>query len=642
MVAITLPDGSIKSFEGATTGAAIAASIGAGLAKAAIAVQVNGKLRDLSDDIREDAAVSVITDKDEAGVEIIRHSTAHLLGHALKQLYPQAKMVIGPVIENGFYYDIDSEHRFSPEDLIALEERMQSLAATGYGVQKVWTPVKEAREIFAARDEDFKVRLIDDFDDGVEQVGLYHHQEYIDMCRGPHVPDMGKIKAFKLTKLSGSYWRGDAKGEPLQRIYGVAFRNKKELDAYLAQLAEAEKRDHRKIGKAQDLFHLQEEAPGMVFWHAKGWTIYREIENYMRQKLRKYGYQEVQGPQILDRSLWEKSGHWDKFGGNMFTCCIDEHDYAIKPMNCPGHVQIFNQGLRSYRELPLRYAEFGICHRNEPSGTLHGIMRVRRFVQDDGHIFCSRAQIRSEIENTCRMVYEVYQDFGFTEVELALSTRPEKRVGSDEIWDEAETALKLALEAQGLDYRLQPGEGAFYGPKIEFTLKDSIGRRWQCGTVQLDFSMPERLGAQYVDENGEKQTPVMIHRAVLGSLERFIGILIEQYAGWLPVWLSPVQAVLMPITDAQADYVADVASQMFEQDLRIEKDLRNEKISYKIREHTLARVPFLLVAGEREKEAGTLSVRTREGKDLGSMAVQDVIAMIRRLIDSKSQEISNS
>lgn len=642
MVAITLPDGSIKSFEGTTTGAAIAASIGAGLAKAAIAVQVNGELRDLSDDIREDAAVSVITDKDEVGVEIIRHSTAHLLGHALKQLYPQAKMVIGPVIENGFYYDIDSEHRFSPEDLIALEERMQSLAATGYGVQKVWTPVKEAREIFAARDEDFKVRLIDDFDDGVEQVGLYHHQEYIDMCRGPHVPDMGKIKAFKLTKLSGSYWRGDAKGEPLQRIYGVAFRNKKELDAYLAQLAEAEKRDHRKIGKAQDLFHLQEEAPGMVFWHAKGWTIYREIENYMRQKLRKYGYQEVQGPQILDRSLWEKSGHWDKFGGNMFTCCIDEHDYAIKPMNCPGHVQIFNQGLRSYRELPLRYAEFGICHRNEPSGTLHGIMRVRRFVQDDGHIFCSRAQIRSEIENTCRMVYEVYQDFGFTEVELALSTRPEKRVGSDEIWDEAETALKLALEAQGLDYRLQPGEGAFYGPKIEFTLKDSIGRRWQCGTVQLDFSMPERLGAQYVDENGEKQTPVMIHRAVLGSLERFIGILIEQYAGWLPVWLSPVQAVLMPITDAQADYVADVASQMFEQNLRIEKDLRNEKISYKIREHTLARVPFLLVAGEREKEAGTLSVRTREGKDLGSMAVQDVIAMIRRLIDSKSQEISNS
>lgn len=642
MVAITLPDGSIKSFEGVTTGAAIAASIGAGLAKAAIAVQVNGELRDLSDDIREDAAVSIITDKDEAGVEIIRHSTAHLLGHALKQLYPQAKMVIGPVIENGFYYDIDSEHRFSPEDLLALEERMQSLAATGYGVQKVWTPVKEARAIFAARGEDFKVRLIDDFDDGVEQVGLYHHQEYIDMCRGPHVPDMGKIKAFKLTKLSGSYWRGDAKGEPLQRIYGVAFRNKKELDAYLAQLAEAEKRDHRKIGKAQDLFHLQEEAPGMVFWHAKGWTIYREIENYMRQKLRKYGYQEVQGPQILDRSLWEKSGHWDKFGGNMFTCCIDEHDYAIKPMNCPGHVQIFNQGLRSYRELPLRYAEFGICHRNEPSGTLHGIMRVRRFVQDDGHIFCSRAQIRSEIENTCRMVYEVYQDFGFTEVELALSTRPEKRVGSDEIWDEAETALKLALEAQGLDYRLQPGEGAFYGPKIEFTLKDSIGRRWQCGTVQLDFSMPERLGAQYVDENGEKQTPVMIHRAVLGSLERFIGILIEQYAGWLPVWLSPLQAVLMPITDAQVNYVADVASQMFEQDLRIEKDLRNEKISYKIREHTLARVPFLLVAGEREKEAGTLSVRTREGKDLGSMAVQDVIAMIRRLIDSKSQEISNS
>ena len=639
MVAITLPDGSVREFAGSTTGAEVAASIGAGLAKAALAVRVNGELRDLSDSIDTDATLAVITPKDEEGVEIIRHSTAHLLGHALKQLWPDAQMVIGPVIENGFYYDINSEHRFSPDDLQVLEKRMQELAATAYKVEKKWTPVADARAQFAGRHEDYKVRLIDDFDSDVKEVGLYHHQEYMDMCRGPHVPHMGHIKAFKLTKLSGSYWRGDANGEPLQRIYGVGFRDKKELDAYLEQLAEAEKRDHRKIGKQQDLFHLQEEAPGMVFWHAKGWTMYREIENYMRDKLKKYGYQEVQGPQILERTLWEKSGHWDKFGGNMFTCCIDERDYAVKPMNCPGHVQIFNQGLRSYRELPLRYAEFGVCHRNEPSGTLHGIMRVRRFVQDDGHIFCTRAQIRSEIERTCQMVYEVYKDFGFEEVELALSTRPEKRVGSDEIWDEAERGLKEALEAQGVAYRLQPGEGAFYGPKIEFTLRDSIGRRWQCGTIQLDFSMPERLGAAYIDENGEKQTPVMIHRAVLGSLERFIGILIEQHAGWLPLWLSPVQAVVMPITDAQADYVADVAEKLDAAGLRVEKDLRNEKISYKIREHTLQRIPYMLVAGDREKAAGTLSVRTRDGKDLGVLGMDEIITRMQKLVQTKAQEI---
>ena len=639
MVAITLPDGSVREFAGSTTGAEVAASIGAGLAKAALAVRVNGELRDLSDSIDSDATLAVITAKDEEGVEIIRHSTAHLLGHALKQLWPDAQMVIGPVIENGFYYDINSEHRFSPDDLQVLEKRMQELAATAYKVEKKWTPVADARAQFAGRHEDYKVRLIDDFDSDVKEVGLYHHQEYMDMCRGPHVPHMGHIKAFKLTKLSGSYWRGDANGEPLQRIYGVGFRDKKELDAYLEQLAEAEKRDHRKIGKQQDLFHLQEEAPGMVFWHAKGWTMYREIENYMRDKLKKYGYQEVQGPQILERTLWEKSGHWDKFGGNMFTCCIDERDYAVKPMNCPGHVQIFNQGLRSYRELPLRYAEFGVCHRNEPSGTLHGIMRVRRFVQDDGHIFCTRAQIRSEIERTCQMVYEVYKDFGFEEVELALSTRPEKRVGSDEIWDEAERGLKEALEAQGVAYRLQPGEGAFYGPKIEFTLRDSIGRRWQCGTIQLDFSMPERLGAAYIDENGEKQTPVMIHRAVLGSLERFIGILIEQHAGWLPLWLSPVQAVVMPITDAQADYVADVAEKLDAAGLRVEKDLRNEKISYKIREHTLQRIPYMLVAGDREKAAGTLSVRTRDGKDLGVLGMDEIITRMQKLVQTKAQEI---
>lgn len=639
MLNITLPDGSVRQYENPTSGRDIAASIGSGLAKAALAVRVDGVERDLSDPITADASVAIITAKEDAGVDIIRHSTAHLLGHALKQLWPEAKMVIGPVIENGFYYDIDSEHRFTPEDLEKLEARMKELAATGYAVEKKWTPVADARKAFDDRHEDFKLRLIDDFDDSVKEVGLYHHQEYLDMCRGPHVPHMGHVKAFKLTKLSGSYWRGDASGEPLQRIYGVAFADQKTLDAYLQQQAEAEKRDHRRIGKQLDFFHLQEEAPGMVFWHAKGWVIYREIENYMRGKLRKYGYEEVQGPQILDRSLWEKSGHWDKFGGNMFTCCIDEHDYAIKPMNCPGHIQIFNQGLRSYRELPVRYAEFGICHRNEPSGTLHGLMRVRRFVQDDGHIFCTRSQIREEIERVCQMVYEVYHDFGFDEVELALSTRPEKRVGSDEIWDEAEADLQAALEAQGKPFRLQPGEGAFYGPKIEFTLKDSLGRRWQCGTVQLDFSMPERLGAHYIDENDVRQTPVMIHRAILGSLERFIGILIEQYAGQMPLWLSPVQAVVMPITDAQADYATAVAEKLATAGLRVEKDLRNEKINYKIREHTLQRVPFMLVAGDREKAASSVSVRQRDGKDLGVMSVDDLITHLQQLNSTKAQEI---
>ena len=639
MLNITLPDGSVRQYENPTNGRDIAASIGSGLAKAALAVRVDGVERDLSDPITADASVAIITAKEDVGVDIIRHSTAHLLGHALKQLWPEAKMVIGPVIENGFYYDIDSEHRFTPEDLEKLEARMKDLAATGYAVEKVWTPVADARKAFSDRHEDFKLRLIDDFDDSVKEVGLYHHQEYLDMCRGPHVPHMGHVKAFKLTKLSGSYGRGDASGEPLQRIYGVAFADQKTLDAYLQQQAEAEKRDHRRIGKQLDFFHLQEEAPGMVFWHAKGWVIYREIENYMRGKLRKYGYEEVQGPQILDRSLWEKSGHWDKFGGNMFTCCIDEHDYAIKPMNCPGHIQIFNQGLRSYRELPVRYAEFGICHRNEPSGTLHGLMRVRRFVQDDGHIFCTRSQIREEIERVCQMVYEVYHDFGFDEVELALSTRPEKRVGSDEIWDEAEADLQAALEAQGKPFRLQPGEGAFYGPKIEFTLKDSLGRRWQCGTVQLDFSMPERLGAHYIDENDVRQTPVMIHRAILGSLERFIGILIEQYAGQMPLWLSPVQAVVMPITDAQADYATAVAEKLATAGLRVEKDLRNEKINYKIREHTLQRVPFMLVAGDREKTASSVSVRQRDGKDLGVMSVDDLITHLQQLNSTKAQEI---
>ena len=638
MVAITLPDGSVRSFPGATTGAEVARSIGVGLAKAALAVKVNGHLQDLGDPIAGDARLAVITNKDEEGVAIIRHSAAHLLGHALQQLWPETKMVIGPVIENGFYYDIASEHRFSPEDLVVLEKRMRELAKTAYPVEKEWVDIAEARRRFDARHASYKLRLIDDFDPGVRRVGLYRHQEYLDMCRGPHVPHMGHIKAFKLTRLSGSYWRGDASGEPLQRIYGVAFRDKKELDAYLEQMVEAEKRDHRRLGRQLDLFHFQEEAPGMVFWHRKGATLYHLVEGYMRAKNCREGFEEVISPQILDRALWERSGHWDKFGGNMFTTAIDERDYAIKPMNCPGHIQIFRQGLKSYRDLPVRYAEFGVVHRNEPSGTLHGLMRARRFTQDDAHIFCTRKQIKAQIAACNRMIFAIYRDFGFTRIELALSTRPKSRVGVDSLWDEAEAALQEAMDEAGLVYRVLPGEGAFYGPKIEFTLKDSIGRRWQCGTVQLDFSMPGLLGAQYVDEHGEKRTPVMIHRAVLGSLERFIGILIEQYAGAMPLWLSPMQAVVLPITDAQRDYVEAVTETLQNAGIRAEKDLRNEKISYKIREHTVQRTPYLLIAGQREKTAGTVSLRTREGTDLGVMSLEEVIARARARIERKTQE----
>ena len=638
MVAITLPDGSLRSFAGATSGAEVARSIGAGLAKAALAAKVNGHLQDLGDPITEDARVSLLTDKDEEGMAIIRHSAAHLLGHALQQLWPQAKMVIGPVIENGFYYDIACEHRFTPKDLVVLEKRMYELAKTAYPVQKEWVDTAEARRRFEKRHADYKLRLIDDFDAGVERVGLYHHQEYLDMCRGPHVPNIGHIKAFKLTRLSGSYWRGDASGEALQRIYGVAFRNKKELDAYLRQREEAEKRDHRKIGRALDLFHFQEEAPGMVFWHKKGATLYHVIEAYLREQNHRHGFEEVISPQILERALWEKSGHWEKFAEHMFTTRIEERDYAIKPMNCPGHIQIFNQGLKSYRDLPVRYAEFGVVHRNEISGTLHGLMRARRFTQDDAHIFCTREQLKAEIAACNRMIFAVYHTFGFDAVELALSTRPAQRVGSAALWDEAEAALQEAMDEEGLDYRLQPGEGAFYGPKIEFTLKDSIGRRWQCGTVQLDFSMPQRLGAQYVDEHGKKRTPVMIHRAVLGALERFIGILLEQYAGALPMWLAPVQVIVMPITAAQETYVQAVTQKLEAAGIRAEKDLRNEKISYKIREHTLQRVPYLLVAGEREKAAGSVSLRTREGKDLGAIALDDLVKRVRELIETKAQE----
>lgn len=637
MLTMTLPDGSEKTYSASeVTGAEIAQSIGAGLAKAAIAVRVDGVLRDLSDPIDQNSKISIITAKDEDGLHIIRHSCAHLLAHALSELYPSAQMVIGPVIEHGFYYDIACEHRFTPEDLPVIEAKMHELAKTAYPVKKVWTPVAEARRIFAERGQTYKVRLIDDFDESVKKVGLYYHQEYVDMCRGPHVPHMGFTQVFHLTKLSGSYWRGDVNNDPLQRIYGVAFSNEKDLRDHLHMLEEAEKRDHRRLGKQLDLFHFQEEAPGMVFWHADGLTIYHLVEAFMRRKLADYGYQEVMAPQILDRSLWEKSGHWDKFGTNMFTTRIDEHDYAIKPMNCPGHIQIFKQGLKSYRDLPIRMAEFGVVHRNEPSGTLHGLMRARRFTQDDAHIFCTHEQIRAETEGCIDMVFDVYHCFGFDEVELALSTRPEQRVGSDEVWDKAEKALQEALESKGLHYRLQEGEGAFYGPKIEFTLKDSIGRRWQCGTVQLDFSMPARLGAQYVDENGDKETPVMIHRAILGSIERFVGVLIEQCAGSMPVWLAPRQVVVMGISDAQADYVSEICEALQAQGIRAQKDLRNEKISYKIREFTMQRVPYMLVAGAREVEANTVSVRTRSGADLGAMSLAAFMEHIQIKINDLS------
>jgi len=621
MPVITLPDGSQRAFDQAVSVMDVAKDIGPGLAKATIAGKVDGQLIDASDLITKDASLSIITSKDQDGLEIIRHSCAHLLGHAIKQLWPNVKMAIGPVIDKGFYYDVDLDHPISAEDLAALEARMHELAKTEYDVIKQKVSWQQAFDTFKARGESYKMEILEQNVAKDDQPGLYHHEEYIDMCRGPHVPNMRFCQHFKIMKVAGAYWRGDSKNKMLQRVYGTAWADKKQLAAYLLQLEEAEKRDHRKIGKALDLFHWQEEAPGMVFWHNDGWTIYTELEKFVREKLRAFDYDEVKGPLMMDRSLWEKSGHWDKFAGGMFTTESEKREYAIKPMNCPGHIQIFNQGLKSYRDLPLRMAEFGCCHRNEPSGALHGLMRVRGFTQDDAHIFCTEDQITAEVSGCIDMVYETYKTFGFDKIVVKLSTRPEKRVGSDEIWDKAEKALADVLLEKGIEFEYLQGEGAFYGPKIEFTLHDCLDRAWQCGTVQLDFSMPARLGASYIAESGEKQIPVMIHRAILGSLERFIGILIEEYAGQFPTWLAPHQVVVMNITDNQAEYVQNLAKTFKSHGIRVISDLRNEKIGFKIREHTLKRIPYLVVVGDKEMEAGDIALRTRKGEDLGKMSV---------------------
>jgi threonyl-tRNA synthetase len=625
MPVITLPDGSQRVFDAPLSVLDVAKDIGPGLAKATIAGKIDGVLVDACEIIDRDVKLAIVTSKDEAGLEILRHSCAHLLGHAIKQLWPHVKMAIGPVIDNGFYYDVDLDRPISTEDLAALEERMLQLAKTEYDVVKKKVSWQQAYDTFAARGESYKMEILEQNVAKDDQPGLYHHEEYVDMCRGPHVPNMRFCQHFKIMKVAGAYWRGDSKNKMLQRIYGTAWADKKQLGAYLTRLEEAEKRDHRKIGKALDLFHWQEEAPGMVFWHNDGWTIYTELEKYIREKLRSFDYDEVKGPLMMDRSLWEKSGHWDKYSSAMFTTESEKREYAIKPMNCPGHVQIFNQGLKSYRDLPLRMAEFGCCHRNEPSGSLHGLMRVRGFTQDDAHIFCTEEQIEAEVGGCIDMVYETYKTFGFDKIVVKLSTRPEKRVGSDEIWDKAEKALADVLTSKGIEFEYLHGEGAFYGPKIEFTLHDCLDRAWQCGTVQLDFSMPARLGASYVGENGEKQVPVMIHRAILGSLERFIGILIEEYAGLMPAWLAPTQVVVMNITDNQADYVKELVKTFKSHGIRATSDLRNEKIGFKIREHTLARVPYLVVVGDKEVEAGDLALRTRKGEDLGKMSVQALV-----------------
>ncbi|ASG65669.1 threonine--tRNA ligase [Idiomarina piscisalsi] len=628
MPVITLPDGSQREFEQPVSIMDIAMDIGPGLAKATVAGRIDGELADACDKIEHDAKVEIVTPKDDDGVHIIRHSCAHLMGHAVKQLWPDAKMAIGPVIDNGFYYDIDVDHTFTEEDLEKIEKRMKELAKTNYQVVKNNVSWKEARETFVDRHEPYKIEILDENIPTDSRPALYHHEEYIDMCRGPHVPSMKFCEHFKVMKMAGAYWRGNSDNKMLQRIYGTAWADKKQLKAYLKRLEEAEKRDHRKIGKNQDLFHWQEEAPGMVFWHHNGWTIFRELEDFVREKLREYDYQEVKGPMMMDRVLWEKSGHWEKFSDLMFTTASENREYAVKPMNCPGHVQIFNQGLKSYRDLPLRMAEFGSCHRNEPSGALHGLMRVRGFTQDDAHVFCTEDQVQPEVAACIKMVYETYETFGFDKIDVKLSTRPEKRLGDDATWDRSEKALADALKAHDIDFEYLPGEGAFYGPKIEFTLFDCLGRAWQCGTIQLDFALPGRLGATYVGEDNERHTPVMIHRAILGSLERFMGILIEEYAGHFPVWLAPTQVVLMNITDNQSDYVKKVVKSLNEKGIRATADLRNEKIGFKIREHTLKRVPYLLVVGDKEVEAGEVAVRTRSGEDLGKLALEDFIAKI--------------
>ncbi|HHF6577658.1 TPA: threonine--tRNA ligase [Haemophilus influenzae] len=641
MPIITLPDGSQRQFDRPVSVLEVAQDIGTGLAKATIAGRVNGERRDACDVIEQDATLEIITARDEDGLEIIRHSCAHLLGHAIKQLFPDVKMAIGPTIENGFYYDVDLDRSLTQEDIDAIEKRMLELAKTNYDVVKKPVTWQEARDTFEKRGEPYKMAILDENIERTATPALYHHLEYIDMCRGPHVPNMRFCQHFKLQKVAGAYWRGDSKNKMLQRIYGTAWADKKQLAEYLTRLEEAAKRDHRKIGKALDLYHMQEEAPGMVFWHNDGWTIFRELETFVRTKLKQYDYQEVKGPFMMDRVLWEKTGHWQNYADLMFTTQSENREYAIKPMNCPGHVQIFNQGLKSYRDLPIRMAEFGSCHRNEPSGSLHGLMRVRGFTQDDAHIFCTEDQIESEVTSCIKMVYDIYSTFGFTNIAVKLSTRPENRIGSDEMWDRAEAGLAAALAHNGLEYEIQEGEGAFYGPKIEFALRDCLGREWQCGTVQLDFALPGRLDATYVAEDNSRKTPVMIHRAILGSIERFIGIITEEYAGFFPAWLAPTQAVVMNITDSQADYVQQVVKTLSDAGLRVKADLRNEKVGFKIREHTLRRVPYMLVCGDKEIAEGKIAVRTRKGADLGSFTVEEFAEILKNQVRSRELKLLN-
>ena len=639
MPIITLPDGSKREFDRPVSVLEVAQDIGAGLAKATIAGRVNGVRHDACDIINEDANLEIITAKDEDGLEIIRHSCAHLLGHAIKQLFPDVKMAIGPTIENGFYYDVDLDRSLTQEDIDAIEKRMLELAKTNYDVIKTPVSWQEARDTFEKRGEPYKMAILDENIERTATPALYHHEEYIDMCRGPHVPNMRFCQHFKLMKVAGAYWRGDSKNKMLQRIYGTAWADKKQLAEYLTRLEEAAKRDHRKIGKALDLYHMQEEAPGMVFWHNDGWTIFRELETFVRTKLKEYDYQEVKGPFMMDRVLWEKTGHWQNYGDLMFTTQSENREYAIKPMNCPGHVQIFNQGLKSYRDLPIRMAEFGSCHRNEPSGSLHGLMRVRGFTQDDAHIFCTEDQIESEVTSCIKMVYDIYSTFGFQNIQVKLSTRPEKRIGADDMWDRAEAGLAAALAHNGLEYEIQEGEGAFYGPKIEFALRDCLDREWQCGTIQLDFALPGRLNASYVAEDNDRRTPVMIHRAILGSIERFIGIITEEYAGFFPAWLAPVQAVVMNITDSQADYVQKVVKQLSDAGLRVKADLRNEKVGFKIREHTLRRVPYMLVCGDKEIAEGKVAVRTRKGADLGTFKIEEFAEILKSQVRQRELKL---
>jgi len=639
MPVIRLPDGSSRSFEQPVTVADVAMNIGAGLAKAALAGKVTytgqeAKLVDTGHLIEQDVDLAIITDKNDEGLEVIRHSTAHLLAYAVKELFPDAQVTIGPVIDNGFYYDFSYKRPFTPDDLAAIEKKMAELAKKDEKVERKVLPRDEAVAYFKSINEHYKAEIIASIPSN-EDVSLYSEGSFTDLCRGPHVPNTGKLKAFKLMKLAGAYWRGDSNNEMLQRVYGTAWRNKDDLEAYLHMLEEAEKRDHRKLGKQLDFYHMQEDAPGMVFWHPRGWVIWQEVEQYMRAKFKEYDYQEVRTPTVLDKTLWEKSGHWQNYRDNMFVTQSESRDYAVKPMNCPGHIQIFNSSLHSYRDLPLRLAEFGSCHRNEPSGSLHGLMRVRGFTQDDAHIFCMESQVEAEVADFIKMLYEVYKDFGFDDVIVKLSTRPEKRVGTEEAWDMAETALANAIKANGLEFEYQPGEGAFYGPKIEFTLKDSLGRMWQCGTIQLDPNLPERLGAEYVAEDNTRQRPIMLHRAIVGSMERFLGILIENFAGAMPVWLSPVQVMVLNISDGQADYVRQVVEKLKKNGIRCDFDLRNEKITYKIREHSLQKLPYLIVVGDKEMQNGHVAVRTRKGEDLGVMSVEAFVAHIQQDIQNR-------